>query len=380
MRSNQSPDLRFLTRMDVTEVKLTAKLRQSDTGQARAAAVAAPWRARLAATAAHLPPRYRTMEQTRARLAASSSPFVPPERLLEELTGVRGVHERADGEQASDLAVTASRKALETAGCRIEDIGLLLFASSSQDLIEPATAHIVAAKLGAHCPVFDVKNACNSVLNAVEVASALIELGRHRTILIACGEVSTLATRWHVPDEAAFMRALPGYTVSDAGAALVLTAGPADEHAPGVLRMLFGADSSAWEACTVAAGGSIHQRRVDDEVTSLNLNGSQLRDTAIDMLTGTLPYLGPEMEMVRDSAFIAVHQISAPAFEETVEKLKLPRDRCLATVTEHGNASSASLPLQLVKAQESGRIEPGDTVALIGMASGFSAGLALIRL
>ena len=67
------------------------------------------------------------------------------------------------------------------------DIDLLMFASASQDLIEPATSHIVSAKLGLSAPVFDVKNACNSVINALQVADALIRAGSHRRILVVSG-------------------------------------------------------------------------------------------------------------------------------------------------------------------------------------------------
>ncbi|MFI9206053.1 3-oxoacyl-ACP synthase III family protein [Streptomyces sp. NPDC053048] len=337
-------------------------------------------RARLVSTAVHLPPRYRTMTQTRAAIAAANSPFVPPPGLLEDLTGVRGVHVRSDDEQASDLAVTAALKALDAAGTSIGEIDLLLFASSGQDLVEPATAHIVAAKLGAFCPAFDVKNACNSVLNALETAAAFIENGRYRTVLIACGETATLTARWHVPDHVTFMRHLPGYTVSDAGAALVLTAGPAGPDDPGVLRTVFAADSSAWEACTVAAGGSMHPRSTHDDHVCLRLNDDELTRTGRRMAGFVLEYAAEEMAMVRDSAFIAVHQISMPQFHEARDALGLPANRFQATVDRYGNAASASLPLQLAVAQQSDRVMPGDTVSLIGLASGFSIGLAVIRL
>ncbi|MDT9686974.1 3-oxoacyl-[acyl-carrier-protein] synthase III C-terminal domain-containing protein [Streptomyces sp. P9(2023)] len=319
------------------------------------------------------------MEQTRAELERRS-PFVPPHRVLEDLTGIRGVHVREPGEQASDLAVAAARKAMAEAGAGTADVDLLLFASCCQDLIEPATAHIVAAKLGLGCPAFDVKNACNSVLNALEVAGAFIECGRYRTVLIACGETPTMATRWHLPDEDTFIRALPGYTLSDAGAALLLTAGPAGENDPGLITTVFGAHSAAWNACTVESGGSLHYRPVDDEPTYVRLNGDFLRDTVLDLAPMALEHARSELESVRRSAFIAFHQISRRHYDEMCDGLDLPADRCLPAVVDHGNTASASLPLQLVRAREADRVEPGDQVALIGMASGFSAGLALIRL
>ncbi len=320
------------------------------------------------------------MEQIRAGMIAAGSPFVPPPGTLENLTGVRGVYVRADDVQASDLAVAAARKALGMAQMSADEMDLLLFASTSQDLVEPATGHIVAAKLGAVCPVFDVKNACNSVLNAVETAAAFIETGRHRTVLIACGETATLTTRWHAPDQETFMRHLPGYTVSDAGAALVLTAGPAGPRDPGVLHAVFAADSSAWEACTVKAGGSMYPRSTDDDHYCLRLNENQLSRTGHEMARMVLEHAPREMALVRQSAFVAVHQISMPQFHEACALLGLPPSRFLATVDRYGNAASASLPLQLALAQRSDRLMPGDLVALIGLASGFSMGLVLIRL
>ncbi|WP_030573509.1 3-oxoacyl-ACP synthase III family protein [Streptomyces aureocirculatus] len=337
-------------------------------------------RARLATAAVHLPSRYRTMEEARTRIARSGSAFVPPVGLLEDLTGVRGVHEKAESEQASDLAVAAATKALESAGCAIGDVDLLLFTACSQDLIEPATAHIVAAKLGATCPALDVKNACNSVLNGIEIASAFIEAGRYGTVLITCGEACTLAARWDVPSYDAFLRAMPGYTISDAGAALLLTATPVTDGGPGILKATFGADSSAWSACTLAAGGTMHHRLNDPEATYLRLNGDLLRDIVLDFLPNALEYWGADADDARRSAFIAFHQTSVAQYHEVIEKLGLPPYRCLPTVAEHGNTASASLPLQLVTAMESNRLERGDTVTLIGLASGLSAGLVLIRL
>jgi 3-oxoacyl-[acyl-carrier-protein] synthase-3 len=87
-----------------------------------------------------------------------------------------------------------------------------------------------------------------------------------------------------------------------------------------------------------------------------------------------------ELEAVRSSAFIAVHQIGMPQYLEMVEKVPLPADRCMPAVAEHGNCAAASLPLQIVKALETDRVEPGDTVAMLGLASGMSFGLALVRL
>ncbi|BFO16441.1 ketoacyl-ACP synthase III [Streptomyces sp. KM77-8] len=282
-------------------------------------------RARIAAVSAHLPSRYRTLDEIRAKITETGG-YAPPPGLLEDLTGVRGVHVHEDGENASDLAVSAARSALGDAGLKIGEVELLLFASTSQDLVEPATAHLVATKLGASCPVFDIKNACNSFLNAMEVAASFIETGRYRTVLIACGEPSTLATRWHAPDREDLLRALPGYTASDAGAAMVLTAGPAGEGDPGILSLRFVSNSAAWEACTVSGGGSMHHLSVHDDHTTLRLNGD-LRQAGLDVLPRILETAGTELEAARAGAFsfIAFHQIAMPQYREVIETFSSPR-------------------------------------------------------
>jgi 3-oxoacyl-[acyl-carrier-protein] synthase-3 len=307
-------------------------------------------RARIAAVSAHLPSRYRTLDEIRVKITDTGG-YSPPPGLLEDLTGVRGVHVHEDGENASDLAVAAARSALDEAGLEIGDVDLLLFASTSQDLVEPATAHLVATKLGASCPVFDVKNACNSFLNGMEVAASFIETGRYRTVLIACGEPSTLATRWHLPGREDLLRALR-----------------------------FVSNSTAWEACTVAGGGSMHHLSVHDDHTTLRLNGD-LRQSALDVLPQILDTAGEELRAAQAGAFsfIAFHQIAMPQYREVIDAFSLPEDRCMPAVAEHGNCAAASLPLQLVKAREANRVESGDLVAMIGLASGFSFGLALVR-
>jgi len=108
------------------------------------------------------------------------------------------VHVRPEGWQTSDLAVAASRIALEESPGPID---LMIFASASQDLIEPATSHIVAAKLGLTAPAMDIKNACNSVINAMQVAEALIASGQYRRVLIAIEEQPSHAVHWQVRDQ-----------------------------------------------------------------------------------------------------------------------------------------------------------------------------------
>ena len=335
-------------------------------------------RARIAGVAVHLPERVMDNAEMRRRVATASEGFSPPVDLVHRLTGVTRRHLMPDDAQASDLAVAAAGKLLAETGTDPAEVDLLLFAAASQDMCEPATAHIVAAKLGLSCPVLDVKNACNSVLNAIELGDALIAAGRYRRILVACGESPSRGIRWRVKDLAQYLASFPGYTLSDAGAALLLVPGPAGPTDPGVLACAFTADSSAWQVGTLPAGGSAHPRDVDK--TYFHIDGNKLR-LAFEALGPGLP-----LDLLRrlglrwdDFAVVAVHQVSLDYLEVFRSALDIPAEKLVVTLTEHGNVASASLPLQLVRARDEGRLAPGDLVALVGLAGGVSLGMAVLR-
>lgn len=330
--------------------------------------------ARIAGVEVHLPGHRVGTAEVEARIGASG--WSPPVGMVHRLTGITARHVAGEHEQASDLAVAAARKLLAATGTAVDDVDLLLFASASQDMVEPATAHIVAAKLELSCPVMDVKNACNSVLNGMEVADALIATGRYRRVLVVSGETPSRAVRWDVDGIRGYLRAFPGYTLSDAGAAVLLVPGGADT---GILGSGFTADSRHWEAGTLAAGGSLHPR--DVEHTYFAMDSARLKAAFLAVGTGILDDTLARLDLTWDDmAVVAVHQVSLPYLEVFARGAGVPAEKLVVTVAEHGNVASASLPLQLVTARELGRCGPGDLVALVGLAGGVSLGITVVRL
>ncbi|MEJ2885346.1 3-oxoacyl-ACP synthase III family protein [Actinomycetospora aeridis] len=332
----------------------------------------------LAGAAVHLPGELLTTAETEARIAAASDGFVPRPGMIERVTGITQRHVMPDDAQASDLAVAAVRKLLADQGRRIEDVDLLIFASASQDMVEPATAHIVAAGLGARCPVMDVKNACNSVLNAVQVAEALIDAGQYARVVVCSGETPSRATRWAIRDTAQFVEAFAGFTMCDAGAALLLERHDAGDGR-GVFHRAFTADSRHWEVGTLPAGGSAYPR--DPDAGHFRLDGARLRAAFEALGPGLLhDALDAHGLTWADFAVVCVHQVAMPALRVFARGAGVPADKLVVTLPEHGNAASATLPLQLVTAIEQGRAGPGDRVALVGLAGGISLGVVLVVL
>lgn len=332
--------------------------------------------AALAGVEVHLPARTVRVADAERELAVRNPGVVPAAGMVERLTGVRTVHVMPDDWQASDLAVAAAEKLLAAQGVATADVDLLLFASASQDMVEPATAHIVAQKLGLACPVMDVKNACNSVLNALEVAEALIGTGRYGTVLVACGEGPSRAVRRDVPDRATYLRSAAGYTMSDGGAAVLVRAA---SGTAGILASSFAAESTHWTVGTLPGGGTAHPR--DPDRTYFDIDGSRLRDAFLALGPATvLQVLNRAGLTWDDVALVAVHQVAVTYLADVHAALGLPPDRTLLTVADHGNLASATLPLQLVRATEQGRVGPGDVVVLVGLAGGISIGAMAVRL
>jgi 3-oxoacyl-[acyl-carrier-protein] synthase-3 len=281
------------------------------------------------------------------------------------------------GEYASTLAAAAGRAALADAGVDLADVDLLLFASTSSDQVEPATVHNVADALGYRGgSAFDVKNACNSFVEGVRVAEAMLASGAARRVLVVTGETPTLAARYAVPDRRAFRHAFIGYTVGDAGGAFVLE--PSDGDRGVFYRHSWNA-SEHWAVSQVPGGGSRHPR--GDDHLYAGGDGGALRDivrafdpaiaTRVFDATGTRP---------DDFALFVVHQVTAPFADEMTERLGLPPDRVERTIERFGNVASATLPLALVRAREAGRVGPGDNVLFVGLGAGISVATMAIRL
>ncbi|WP_139416431.1 3-oxoacyl-ACP synthase III family protein [Agromyces laixinhei] len=329
--------------------------------------------ARIAGLGVYLPEHWRSTSETEARIAAANPGLGLPTGIIARLTGVRGVHVRPEGWQTSDLAVAAARKALADAPGPID---LLVFASASQDLIEPATAHIVAAKLGLSAAVMDVKNACNSLLVGMQVAEALIATGQARRALVVSGEQPSHAVRWKLAGNAQFLRSFPGYTMSDGGAAVVLES--SERSGAGIIGSRFSAHSQYWDVGTLPTGGSINPHAVGGSY--FDMDGRALerafRRVGLGIFHETLAGAGLR---TGDLAFVAVHQVALPMHRRIVDLLGVDPAITEETISAHGNLASVSLPVQLERALGRGRIRSGDLVALVGLAGGISLGVTVMR-
>ncbi|WP_279383111.1 ketoacyl-ACP synthase III [Streptomyces sp. FH025] len=318
----------------------------------------------ITAVGSHLPQRRLTSQQLQDEITAGGR-LALPERMFEKATGIRTRHFAADDEYASTLAVAAARRALDARGLHPREVDLLLFASATRDICEPATAHLVQAELGTRAHALDVSNACNSFLNGIDLARAMILAGRARRALVVTGETPSRAMRRDPSDAAEFRDGFAGYTFGDAGAA-VLVETVTDG---GILDIETTTASEHWQAGGIPGGGSRHPR--GDEHSYFRGGGKELRGVFERIGPAVLSRLAQRTGLHWDDyTRVLVHQVTVPYLERFVELTGAPAEKLVLTVPELGNIASATLGIQLDRIK--GELKPGDKVLLIGLGGGVS--------
>ena len=318
---------------------------------------------RVAGTGSYLPPRRLSNADLAVQLAAQG--VETSDQWIVARTGIRARHFVDDGVNCSDLALKAARQALETAGCTAHDIDLIIVATSTPDMVFPATACIVQHKLGIHgCAAFDVQAVCSGFVYALTVADAMIQTGAARKALVIGAEVFS-----RILD---FKDRTTCVLFGDGAGAVVLGA----SDTAGILATELHADGRhAGILCVpgTVAGGQV----LGDPL--LKMDGPAVFKLAVSVLDKVArSVLEKAGRTEADIDWLIPHQANIRIMQGTAKKLKMSLDKLIVTVDEHGNTSAASIPLALDVAVRAGKVKPGDTVMLEGVGGGFTWGAVLL--
>lgn len=320
---------------------------------------------RIIGTGSYLPPR-RVSNQALAEQLAQKGIETSDEWIVER-TGIRARYFADPGVGSSDLAVQASLKALEAAGCTAEDIDLIIVATSTPDMVFPSTACIVQNKLGVHgCPAFDVQAVCSGFVYALTVADAMIRAGSASRALVVGSEVFSRILDFNDRTTCVLF--------GDGAGAVVLQA--SDE--PGILASELHADGRHVDILCVPGhvdGGQI----LGDPL--LKMDGQAVFKLAVNSLTRSAHEVCDEAGIdVSELDWMVPHQANIRILNFIGRKLGLPEDKLIVTLDRHANTSAASVPLALDVAWRDGRIRAGQTVLLQGVGGGFTWGSVLVRI
>ena len=319
--------------------------------------------ARISGTGSCLPPNRLTnadMVDMLAKRGVETS-----DDWIVERTGIRARHFVADGVFASDLAAVACREAMAAAGVLPADIDLIIVATSTPDMVFPSTAALLQHKLGiAGCPVFDVQAVCSGFIYALTVADALIQSGTAHKALVVGSEVFSRILDFNDRTTCVLF--------GDGAGAVVLEA----SDQPGILATDIHADGKHSGILCVpghVSGGSI----LGDPL--LKMDGQAVFKLAVGVLEDTArAVLTKAGKTAEDVDWLIPHQANIRIMQSTARKLKLPMDKVVVTVDQHGNTSAASIPLALDHAVRQGQVKRGDTLMLEGVGGGFTWGAVLL--
>lgn len=328
-------------------------------------------KASILQVAGYLPERIVSNEEVEDKIKGSDT-TVETKGILSRLFGSKTRRYASASTQVSDLACMAAEKILTS--IPKESIDLLIFAAASSDLIEPATANIIQSKLGLSCPGMDIKNACNSFVNAIQVSAAFIETGTYKRILIVSGEKLSEVVNFQPNSHEQYIRSLAGYTLGDAGAAMLV--GKGDNRR--IIYQNFRSIGTHWNLCTVKGGGSLAYRDYDQYF--FETDSKELQEVFNEI---TLDFIHESLAAanwaIQDIDFVVSHQISSSTIQKLSAHLHLPPDKFSNIFSKYGNIAAATIPLALSEVVNEGRIRTGDKLMLLGFAAGVSLSVQLIE-
>ncbi|MGB7287766.1 MAG: beta-ketoacyl-ACP synthase III [Salaquimonas sp.] len=285
-------------------------------------------------------------------------------------TGIKQRHIAEKGETTADLGEKAARAALKSAGVTVDDIDMIILATSTPNNTFPATSVNIQHRLGmAHGAAFDVQAVCSGFVFAVTTADQYIKSGFAKRILVIGAETFSRILDWNDRTTCVLF--------GDGAGAVVLEAieGKGTSEDRGILTTHLRSDGAHKDKLYVDGGPSTTQT-----VGNLRMEGREVFRHAVGMITDVIEAAYAATGLGSDDLdWFVPHQANKRIIDASAKKLGIDPEKVVITVDHHGNTSAASIPLALCEAVDDGRIKKGDVVLLEAMGGGFTWGSVLLR-
>ena len=309
--------------------------------------------ARIVGTGSYLPPRIITNSELEKLLDTTD----------EWIISRTGIKERrvVDDQSTCDLALEASRKALEMAEIKVSEIDLVILATTTPDKIFPATATMLQDRIGASCPAFDIQAVCAGFVFALTTAQQYIENGVAKNILVVGSETMSKIVDWNDRSTAILF--------GDGAGAVVVS----KDNNTGIKHAKLCSDGSYLSSLHVNNNGI-------NETGTIEMAGNEVYKIAVNLLSDLAEESLKDCNMTSvDLAWMVPHQANIRIISAVAKRINLPMSKVILTIEKHGNTSAASIPLALDVAVRDGRIKKGDNLLFEGIGAGFSWGSLLVE-
>ncbi len=279
-----------------------------------------------------------------------------------------GVSERriAVTESTADLAYEAAVKALDMSGISADSLDLIIAATITPDRVCPTTAGTVQARLGASCPAFDISSACSGFLFALETASGFFARGNVKRALVIGAERISKIIDWTDRSTAVIFGDGAGAAILEDGDACLCS-----------------------ELCTMggdevikipAFGGTSPFTEIEKENPVIFMEGQETFKFAVGAFVNHIHSMAEKAGIsIGEIDHIVPHQANERIIRMAARRLKLPDEKFVMNIDRYGNTAAASVPIALDELNRSGKVKPGDLVAMVAFGGGLSSAGCLLR-
>ena len=288
-------------------------------------------------------------------------------------TGIKQRHKAAPHEYTSQFGTLAAKQALERAGLKPEDIEIIICATTTPDQIMPSTGALIQAQIGAvNAAGMDVFAACSGFLYGLTMVESMIKTGQIKYALVIGAEVLTKYVDY--TDRGTCVIFGDG-----AGAAVV---GPVPEG-KGILATKIKSDGRYEEQLYAPGGGTklgTTHRTIDEGQHFFKMKGNELFKVAVRSMADISAEMVEKASLTVDDVDLVIpHQANQRITDAVASRLGVPEEKVYSNIAEHGNTSSASIPIALDECIESGRVKEGSLVLLTAFGGGVTWGGTVIR-
>ncbi len=288
-------------------------------------------------------------------------------------TGIRQRHIAVDpAETTASLGAKAARAALDAANLSPTRVDMIICATSSPEHTFPATACIIQDMIGAsNAGAFDLSAACSGFVYGLGLAKGLIASGQAENVLVIGAETLSRIVDWSDRNTCVLF--------GDGAGAVVVQASPVPG---GILSTEMGCDGSGADVLTLPAGGSKMPATLETVASGqhfVKMNGRAVfRFATRVMADATRKVLDRAGLSVYDVDLVIPHQANIRIIQSSMRQLGLSEEKVFVNLQDYGNTSTASIPIALTEAIEQNRIQPNDTIVMVGFGAGLTwAGAAI---
>ena len=327
-------------------------------------------RSRITGVGAHLPKRVLSNRDLEKMVETND----------EWITSRSGIRERriaGEDEVTSDLAVAATRKALEMSGLKPEDVELIVLGTASGDMPLPSTACHLQRKLGnKKAAAFDVSAGCSGFLYALSVADKFIQTGTVKNAVVVGVEILSKFINWK--DRTTCILFGDG-----AGVAVLKAEEAKDSRSPGVLSTHIHSDGEGWDLIMIPGGGTAHppsERVLAEGMQYIHMQGKETFKIAVKSLCDVAAEaLAANGMTSADVTHLVSHQANARIIGAVVDRVGLSPEKVHINLDRYGNTSAASIPITLDEVVRAGKVKNGDVLLMTAFGAGLTWGSALVR-